>query len=416
MYLSVLKNTGLHHERGTRWQIGEPDDEIDKKCRVLPTLRRIRDIVMEKPDSRVDIAFLFAALRKPPYGVRDGLIPLFLTVFAIAYEKDVAFYKDGTFLRELNGEAMLLLAKAPERFDIQYCKIEGVRAELFQRLLTVLDIKGTAQRAFELLDVVKPLCVFVAQLPTYVLNTKKLPGTTLAVRDAILNAREPVRLLFTELPKACGFAPIRVEASASQTVPSFVKTLKAALDDLRVAFPELQERLRKELRAAFASPGRFQQFRTTLSARSEQILVTIAEPKLRAFCLRLMDNRLPESEWLESVASYLTLKPPSKWHDAEEEVFSYELSQYAAKFRRVESVAFAGGKLPKNSVGVRLSVTQADGVEHEQVVHYAPNEEDRLQDLQKQFDRLLTKDKRLGLVAASRAIRANLEDGEKGKA
>ena len=416
IYLSVLKNTGLHDVRAGSWRIGEPHDKIDKKCNVLPTLRRIREIVQEKPDSRVNMTLLFAELRKPPYGVRNGLIPLLLTVFAIAHEKDVAFYKDGTFLRELNGEAMLLLTKASERFDIQYCKIEGVRAELFQRLLTVLDIKGTAQREFELLDVVKQLCVFVAQLPTYVLNTKKLSGTTLAVRDTILNAREPAKLLFTELPRACGFEPIQAETSASKTMPVFVKTLKASLDDLKAAFPELLERLRKEFRAAFDLPGTFQQFRTALTARSEQILLIVTEPKLRAFCLRLMDESLPESDWLESVASYLALKPPSKWYDMEEEVFSYELGQYAAKFRRVESIAFAGGKSPKNSIGVRLAITQADGVEHEQVVHYAANEESQLQDLQRQFERLLTKDKRLGLAAASRAIWTNLAEGEKKKA
>lgn len=416
MYLSVLRNTGLHHRRDNRWRIGEFNDEIDEKCNVLPTFQRIHEIVREEPDSRVNLAVLFAELRKPPYGVRDGLIPLLLTVFAIAHEKDVASYKDGTFLHELNGETMLLLTKAPERFDIQYCKIEGVRAELFQRLLTILDIKEKMPQKFELLDMVRQLCVFVAQLPTYVLNTKKLSGATLAVRDAILNAREPVKLLFTTLPKACGFEPIRAETSVSKIVPVFVKALRAALDELKMAFPELQERLRKEFRAAFDLPGTFQQFRTALSTRSEQILLTITEPKLRAFCLRLMDDSLPESDWLESVASYLALKPPSKWHDAEEEVFSYELSQYSARFHRVESVAFAKGKLPKNSVGVRLAITQADGVEHEQVVYYGQNEEAQLQNLQRQFQRLLTKNKRLGLVAASRAIRANLEDGEKGKA
>ncbi len=416
MYLSVLENTGLHHMEENRWRIGEPNNEIDKKCNVLPTVQRIREIVLEKPDSRVNIASLFTELRKPPYGVRDGLIPLFLTVFAIAHEKDVAFYKDGTFLRELTGETMLVLTKAPERFDIQYCKIEGVRAELFQRLLTALDVRGAARREFELLDMVKQLCIFVAQLPTYVLNTKKLSGTTLAVRDTILNAREPVKLLFTELPKACGFEPVQAETTASKTVPVFVKALRAALDDLKVAFPELQDRLRKELRAAFDLPGTFEQFRTALSTRSEQILLTITEPKLRAFCLRLMDDSLPESDWLESIASYLALKPPSKWHDEEEDFFSYELSQYVARFHRVESIAFAGGKARKNSVGVRLAITQANGVEHEQVVHYAANEEDQLQDLQKQFERLLSKDKRLGLVAVSRAIWTNLPEEEKRKA
>lgn len=416
MYLSVLKNTGLHQKHGDTWHIGEPHHKTDEKCGMLPALRLIREIVQKEPDSRVSVSALFAELRKPPYGVRDGIIPLLLTVFAIAHEKDVAFYKDGTFLRELNAEAMLVLTKAPERFDIQYCKIEGVRAELFQKLLTVLEVKASQEREVELLDVVKKLCVFVAQLPAYVLNTKKLPPTALAVRDIILNAREPAKLLFTELPEACGFEPILPNSTASKPVQAFVKTLKAALDDLRTAFPELQERLRKELRSAFDLPGTFQQFRTALVARTEQVVLGVNEPKLCAFCLRLMDDNLPESDWLESLGSYLALKPPSKWHDAEEDTFRNELVQFATRFHRVESIVFVGGKSPANAVGIRLAITQANGVEHEQVVHFTADEEQQLRGLQTQFEVLLTKDKRLGLAAASRAIWANLEKGGKAKA
>ncbi len=413
MYLSVLKNTGLHQEHNGAWRISEPHHRTDEKCRVLPTLRRIREIVKIRPDSRVNIAELCAELRKPPFGVRDGLIPIFLAVFAIVHEKDVAFYKDGTFQRELNGETLLVLTKAPERFDIQYCRIEGVRAELFEQLLSVLEVKPDEDREAELLDVVKGLCLFVAQLPAYVLNTKKLPPTALAVRDTILNAREPARLLFTDLPKACGFEPITVDATVGKAVQAFVTSLKAALDNLRVAFPEMQEYLRKQLRDAFDLPGTFPQFRTALAARAGHVVLGVTEPKLRAFCLRLRDDSLPESDWLESVGSYLALKPPSKWHDAEDDLFSSELAQLAATFHRVESIVFAGGKSPMNAVGVRLAITQANGVEYEQVVHFTAAEEHQMQDLQSQFERLLSKDRRLGLVAASRALWVSLE--KKGK-
>jgi hypothetical protein len=262
---------------------------------------------------------------------------------------------------------------------------------------------------------VKKLCVFVAQLPAFVLNTKNLSPTALAVRDIILNAREPAKLLFAELPKACGFDPISNDATASKPVQAFVKALKAALDDLRAAFPELQERLRKELRATFNLPGTFQQFRTALAGRAERVVLGVNEPKLRAFCLRLMDDNLPESDWLESLGSYLALKPPSKWHDAEEDLFDSELAQCATRFHRVESIVFAGGKSPTNAVGIRLAITQANGAEHEQVVHFTADEEQQLRGLQTQFETLLIKDKRLGLAAASRAIWANLEKGGKTK-
>jgi len=412
MYLSVLLNTGIHQQHGDTWRIGEPHYRRDEKCRVLPTLRKIREIVRQQPDARVNVAGLFNQLRKPPYGVRDGVIPLLLTVFAIAHEQDVAFYKNGTFLREMTGEIMLELTKAPERFEIQYCKIEGVRAEIFEKLMDALEVKPSSERKAELLDVVKPLCVFVAQLPAYVHNTKRRSVIALSVRDAILEAREPAKLLFVDLPKACGGDPVPTHATRGKEVEGFVRSLKAALNELRAAFPELQERMQKMLREAFDLPGSFRQFRIALAGRAEQVVLGVSEPKLRAFCLRLMDDNLPDSEWLESLGSFLALKPPAKWHDSEEEVFAQELSQMAKRFQRVESIVFPKGKPSNDSIGVRLAVTQSNGAEHEQVIHYSADEENQLHELQAQFEALLSKDQRLGLAAASRAIWRSLDKGD----
>ena len=270
MYLSVLKRTGLHHPNGDSWRIVEPHHRSDV-CNVLPALRRMAEVVREEPDSRVNISTLFDELRAAPYGVRDGILPVLLSAFAIANEKDVAFYKDGSFLRELTGEHMLVLTKAPERFDIQYCKIEGVRAELFERLLSVLKIEQPNDRDVELLDLVKNLCVFVAQLPAYARNSKRLSTTALAVRQAILEAREPSRLLFTELPKACGFETIEAKSDSSGSVKEFVKTLKLALDELRGAFPELQDRLRKGLREHFDLAGSIEENRAALTDRAQRV-------------------------------------------------------------------------------------------------------------------------------------------------
>jgi len=412
MYLSVLKLTGLHQQHGDSWSVCEPDPGHDP-CNVLPALQRMLEIVVEVPDSRVNVAGLFGELRKPPFGVRNGIIPLLLATFAITHEENIAFYKDGTFLRELTGESMLVLTKSPERFDIQYCKISGVRAEIFVRLLALLEVKPAADRNIELLDVVKELCVFVARLPGYVLNTHKLSPSALAVRDVILNAQDPAKLLFSDLPKACSCDPIGGEASANKLVQLFVQRVKAALDELRASWPELQERLRKQLREAFDLVNSFHQSRMMLAARAQRILLTITDPKLRAFCLRLMDDKLPESEWLESLGSFLALKPPSKWHDAEEGVFNSELAQTAARFRHVESIVFGLGKSSGNAIGIRLAITKADGAEHVQVVHFTPDEERQLREMEAQFTVLLANGGRLGLAAASRAIWAKLDKGDK---
>jgi hypothetical protein len=81
--------------------------------------------------------------------------------------------------------------------------------------LTVIEDQPSARRGPQLLDVVKPLCVFVARLPEYVHHTKKLSAVAVACRDAILGARDPARLLFSDLPKACG-------SQVSQLVSAYV--------------------------------------------------------------------------------------------------------------------------------------------------------------------------------------------------
>jgi hypothetical protein len=414
MYLSALKRTGIHRQQGGFWRIDEPHYRTDV-CRVLPAFRRIHDIVRERPDSRVSVASIFEELRRPPYGVRNGIIPLLITAFAVAHDKDIAFYKDGTFLREMTGEAMLVLTKAPERFDIQYCKIGGVRAALFEKLVALLELKRSEKGAVKLLDVVKPLCVFVAQLPNYVLNTRRLTPTALAVRETILNAREPAKLLFYDLPSACGFEPVRDKQTAKEPDRQFVKALKVALDELRAAYPELQERLRARLREAFILPGSFREFRTNLSARAEHLLLAVTEPKLRAFCLRLMDNNLTESDWLDSLCSHIALKPPAKWHDAEEDLFNAELPGFVRTFHSVESILFKANDAPTNSIGVRLAITHSSGLEHEQVIHFTVEEESRLVQLETEFDALLADNTRLGLAAASRSIWKSLQNGGKAK-
>jgi len=412
MYLSVLKNTGLHKEHEGSWRLAEPHHRADR-CNVVPALRRIREIIRKNPDGRVNVAALFEELRQPPFGVRDGLLPLLLTVFAISNDQDIAFFKDGTFQRELNSEMMLVLSKMPERFEIQYCRIEGVRAELFEKLVTVLEVTRSAERKTELLDIVKPLCQFVAQLPPYALNTKKGAPETLNVRDVILNAREPLKLLFTDLPQACGFRPISTDTASEKELQAFAKALKNAVDNLRASFPELQERLKAKLRESFDLPGSFRQFRAALAERAQKVVIGVTEPKLRAFCLRLLDDNLPETEWLESLGSFLALRPPTKWNDAEEDRFNQELLDYSLRFHRVESIVFGEDSNETSTVGVRLAITQASGMEYEQVIHVTPDEERELAVLQEVFEDLLEGDNRLALAAASRALWKSFEKQRK---
>ena len=403
MYLSVLKQTALHHERDGRWHIGLPEGK--DPSHIAPTITKIREIIAKRPDTRVPIRDLMFTLRRPPYGLREGLFPILLAVVAIAGEQEIAFYEDGTFLRDVGKDAFLRMSKAPEKFEIQYCRIEGVRSELFNRLTQVLELSPSDGRNIELLDVVRSLCQFVAQLPEYVRNTKRLSGTALGVRNVILEAREPVRMVFHDLPVSCGFKKFEIDKPTStKEAQQFVLKLKGALEELRAAFLNLQARLERDLVKEFCyGEQSVKAYRQKLAERAESLLVQITESKLKAFAFRLVDEGLSDTDWLESVGSFLALRPPSKWKDENEDTFDRELESLASRFKRVESLSFGKAANVSGKVGMRIAVTQADGSERQEVIQSFANEEIDLKQFQNRIAVLIPRNTHLEMASISRA-------------
>jgi hypothetical protein len=411
MYLSVLKKAGLHRKMNDGWALSEPPPE-DDPCRVRPVFTRITEILEEEGDGRVCVADLFEELRKPPFGVRDGLAPLLLAVFAAIREQDVAFYSDGSFLRNVTGHEFQRLVKAPESFEVQLCRVTGLRAVVFEKLLKLLSPTVSDPKQADILDVVKPLCVFAAQLPAFTHKTGNLSAEAKAVKDSLLAAEDPSNLLFTSLPKACNLTPFPPDEKASQDrVRRFVDRLKLAMDELRGAYPALLEQLRGELFAAFEGPGDTSTAKDRIAKAAQKLLVAVSEPKLKAFCMRLADRGLGEQEWIESIGSLLCSKPPAKWMDSDLIRFRDELGQLARQFKRVESAGFKPSAARGAAQAMRVAITSQDGSEVEQVLYLEAGEEDRVAKLEMTVAKMFAAEGRLGIVAAMRAIRGSLLDG-----
>ena len=413
MYLSILKPGNIHVEGEKTWYIQEPSPDADQYY-ILPTLKRIDELLKSEADKKLNVSSLFTELRKPPYGVRDGLIPFLLAIYIVAHRQDIAVFEDGTFLREVRGDDFLRLIKAPEYFEIQHSEIEGIRASVFDRLIKVLGIQQTSdERNTRILDVVQPLCSFVVELPEYVHNTKKLSQPAIDVRDKLMSAGEPAPLLFRVLPIACGHPQFDVTESVDNSrVQDFAEELKLYLTELKNAYTELLERLKSAIFEAFDVMDSNSQRRSSLAKRAEALWGSVSESQLKALCGRLSDKNLSETKWIESVASFIASKPPSYWVDSDESTFQNKLAEFAERFKHVESIYFGTIGIPEGSDGIRLSITRTDGREHAEVMYPRPEEEKELADIQKQIQDLLKKHNRLGLAAIARAVWDELNKGK----
>ena len=413
MYLSILKQGKMHVNRGKRWYIQEPPDDIDRDlCNILPVLKRIGVILKSEVDKKIPVTALFADLRKRPYGVREGLIPLLLAIYFVVHRQDIAIFEDGTFLHEVRGDDFYRLIKAPEYFEMQHSAIEGVRASVFDTLIKVLGIQPVSgEKDSRILDVVQPLCHFVVQLPDYVHNTKKLSQEAMAVRKLLMSAGEPAPLLFRDLPAACGCSSFDVtESIEDKRVQDFAEKLKTYLGELKDTYTALLENLKSLIFKAF-DIDRNSQGRSLLKERADTLRVSVTETRLKALCGRLSDDKLSETKWIESVASFIASKPPSYWVDSDEQVFQQELDVLASRFKHVESIHFGTNGVPAGSKGIRVAITHTDGNERAEVMYPRPEDGRALADIQTQIQSLLTKHGHLGLAAVAHAVWDKLGDG-----
>lgn len=408
MYLSVLRAAKLHREGPDGWSATIPGESEDSCC-VRPVLVHLQQVLEASKGRRVKVTDLFLKMKSQPFGVRGGLCPLLLAAFAVIHEQDVAFYDGGSFVKQVSGDDFQRLIKAPENFEVQYCRIAGVRTVVFEQLFKVLN-PGKKPKTIELLDVVRPLCVFAAQLPDYAKKTARVSRMAIQVRDALMKAEEPPTLLFQTLPDACGCEQFEADSHPSpQKVKRFVERLRECIDELRAAYPELLQKMKDELQHCFSRPGELGKVRAELAHSANRVLSSVKEPRLRAFCLRLTDQGLEDDQWIEAVGSFICSKPPVKWIDRDIQQFEDELHRCARQFFRVESTLFGQGVESVGTQAMRVSITCQDGSEVDKVVRLNEGELKKVTALEEKIRSLLNEDNRLGLVAATRAIMAQLE-------
>lgn len=357
LYLSLLRRGGLHRERDGVWTIAAPAPAHDP-LRLAPALAAI-DACLAANGERVAIPSIYAALEGRPLGVRPGLAPLLLAVTLVAAGHRVALFERGTYCPRIDGAAFMRILKSPEHFTLQLVSLEGIRAEVYRQLAELLG-RGTEQPGIR--AVVEPLIRFGVELPFHAQSTAALSAEARAVRQALSRARSPVDLVFDDLPAACGVEPFAHDAEPdAKRVDGFVRTLDAAVTELRGCYPKLLDQMREELFETLGAPSR-----EALTERAAALSFRLTEQHLRTFALRLADTGLSEEKWIEALGGAVLMKPPVRWLDHDVATWRSRLADIGSQFRRVEATAFGKTKAKRNAV--RVSLTRIDGQERAVIV------------------------------------------------
>lgn len=410
LYLSILKEGGLHTETENGWVFQLPSAKKDS-CRLLPVLQHITKL-LQKPgiDALVPVPDIFEGLSQLPFGIREGLQPFILAIYLATHHQRVALYEDGTYLPEVGGDVFLRLMKEPRFFHVQYCALDGVRADVFIRLLHLLQIDPRDTTKTDVIDLVRPLTIFISrEIPEHSRKTNNLPATAVAVRRALLEARDPLKLVFTMLPEACGLEPIWKDGLKAPD--ELAARLRTALHEIQTAYPKLISRLEDSLCAAFDIEIGTPTVRSIIADRAAQLSV-VTDPTLKAFALRLADTALNDRAWIESIANLLARKSAERWTDNDETEFHHQLEIAAGRFKRTELALMVTTK-KLNGNACRIAITKSDGSEVGDLVNWDGMDENRIRPVEAEIQQIFARHGRYGLAAAMRAIWTQLHKDEK---
>jgi hypothetical protein len=404
-YLSVLAASGLHSPRPNgRWALSLPPAENDP-CRVRPLFAAISGFLGRQTDNRCGITALFDELRSEPLGTRDGVLPLALAIYVALNPGEVAIYEDETFVPGVDGHVFQRMLKEPTAFEVQWLPASAQHKKLYSALN---DLLHGSNETPTLVTPVRALVSFARRLPAYTRLTNELAASSRRVREALLAARDPSKLLLRDLPTAVGTKPFSsARPPSSADISAYINQLRKSLEQLEGAYPFLMTWIGNRLDVVLqATQGERRQNARDIG----QLAARISDVRLRGLCHRLADKALDDVPWLESVAAYIAERPPKDWRDDDKHRFDEELTTLSARLERVRLIA---ERVPGAGSGaVHVYLTGAAGDEVARIVPAVRGtEQTRVDSLVQRIRDAIGEGNPLTLLAATEYLRQELQRG-----
>lgn len=386
MYASFLLRSGIHRQEDTGdWSIGPPSEPGVK--RVWQAIEQQIEKAAGKP---IGIDDLFARLMRPPYGVKEGPLPVLLAAVLAHRANDFSVFKDGSYLHTLGPEHFELLVKRPERFAVKHFRLEGIRGEVFRELESALRNsndtagKGSARNQ-TLLGIVAPLVRFAAKLPEFskqARDEQRLSQRARRVRDVLLSAADPESLIFRQLPEACDLAPFDEDNLFNRdAAQAFRAAVVESLRELHGLYPALLAHCRQLLVDAFGVRLDASEVRDDLRIRASHLVEGCLDRRLRSFLLAAMAREGSDDDWLESLLLIVADKPATSWNESDIAAFEMNLADIARRFGDLEAI-YKDLLTRRDAEGYdvkRVTITDPTGTETREVVWIDHRDRDQIE-------------------------------------
>jgi len=341
IYRAMLRKANIHVEgEDGKWYFKGPTSskKADDPCNFYGVWSRIDRYLDTTEKSQKSLVELNRELLAPPYGVKEGVLPILYVAVIIANQDELAIYENRVFKPRFTEEMIEHFVKRPDEFTFQRFRIAGLNSSIFKEYSKALFKDGKTR---DLLGIAKPIANFVCSLPEYTLKTSRgLSKRSQAVRDVFRHSKSPVTLLVEEVPKALGY-DLNGKDQDGSAVTGLSQDLTETLRELKYCFSELKDEMRKLCAQAlhFDKEISLEELRKSVYGRYIGLEdYTIDRDGQRAFILRLIQKEGCDEAWFDGLLTFLGRKSIDKWSDNDRDAAEYRLTEFSRKLNDLEKL------------------------------------------------------------------------------
>lgn len=330
LYETLLRATGLHRlDSNGVGRLLPPDDQYAPTF--APLWNATRQLFVNS-STRVKVAEMHDLWARPPYGVRRGVMPVIFTAFLLAHKGNLALYKDGMFIPRVTDADIDEYLQDSSRFSMRWILIDQEKTGILAGISDILVEVGASATTRDPLEAARGLVALVFGLPAWSQRTHTISDIARDVRDTLLKANDPHKVLFIDLAAL-------LENNGGQ---SYVEALRSPITEIAQAYDNLLARIQTSMLEALDAPAdRLDRLR----ARAEVLTGVTGDLRQDAFATRLAKHD-GSKESIEGILSLAANKPPRDWNDRDIDHALLDIAQAALRFRQAEAFASVKGRTP----------------------------------------------------------------------
>lgn len=389
IYLSLLKNTGIHNGYALARPVDESFNALWDEC-----VRFLDDAKA----TRMGVHVLVERLQKKPLKLKQGFIDFWLPIFLFICRDEYALFDENGYVPSIDDETLVLVSRQPDSFEIKSFDISGIKLDLFNSYRSFLNIEEADTVTNDsLIELIKPFLIFYAQLPEYGKRTKRISKQAIILRDAIALSKEPEKTFFEDFPKAMGISLEKI-AKNPELVKDYIDTLQALVREIRTAYEELINRIENFIQSEFIGEEvPFVEYKEILRHRFKKLKKHLLLPKQKVFYQRLMSELDVRNAWISSTCQVLIGKSLDTISDEEERVLYENFRDMINELDNLCNLAKSDVNLDTEEV-FKLEITSFIKGLQKHTIRYPKGKTEEIKELEADIKSRLSNDKNANIA------------------